>query len=372
MKIAFVHHSYQLGNGTDSLVYQYTKKLWEKGHKVTIYTLRSEGFGFSESLGKDGADVSSLVVTKLPFGNGRLNTSVFAPLYGQFWKIRKELQEYDAVISMLYPSCLLPVWPSKINTRVVHIEWGTPEGVWTTLGENLYAKIAKVGQGIACLRADKVLVPGSFVKGWVKENYGVEAKQIYLDGIDFPTFKEEDNRYNTGNILYVGRVVPYKNLESLIRAVANIKGASLTIVGNYKVFPKYTSKLLKLQKELDVRMTLAGVISDLAPYYLNCQIYCSPSKWEGFLKSDAYAYKKPMVAFDYTSSKDIIQPDITGRIVTNVGGIGYGKTLEIILGNLVKNEKECQKLGENGYKWAKETLDINKIVDNLEKEIIEN
>jgi len=366
MKIAFVHHSLQVSNGTDSLVYQYANKLSEKGHEVVVYTLKASGTNF-------GGPNFGIHRTKLPFGNGRLNTSVFAPIYRQFWKVRKELQGYDAVISMIYPSCLLPVWPEKLNTKTIHIEWGTPEGVWSNTGERLYSKIAKVSQGIACMRADKVLVPGPFIKNWVKENYSIEAKQIYLDGIDFGQVGEEEPRYDTRNILYIGRVAPYKNLEALIGAIVNIKEkvdnrVTLTIAGSL-VFSSYVEKLRKLLDKLDTHwmdyIEFKGIVlsSKLPILYSYCQIYCSPSKWEGFLKSDAYAYKKPMVAFDLTSGRDIIQDGKTGLLCNT------GTLLEEVLPILLEDESLCRQFGEDGYKWAKEHLDMDKIVDNLEGEI---
>ena len=364
MKIAFVHHNLEVGHGTNTLVWQYAEGLGKKDHVVDIYTLVGE----DHHLGADS--LFDVRVTKLPFGNGRLNTSIFAPLYKPFWQVREELESYDVVISMIYPSCLLPVWPEKLkHPKVIHIEWSTPDGVWSNLGERLYSKLAIAMQGITCIRADEVLVPGDFVKKWVLDYYGIDAKQMYLDGIDFHQFdiSKVTNRYNTKNILYVGRVVPYKNLEDLINAVALIKDATLTIVGNNTAFPSYTKKLYKLCHKLGLesgRVRFAGVVPDaeLTSYYAACQVYCSPSRWEGFLKSFAYAYAKPMVSYDLTSARDIIQDGITGKVVKNPDPA----ELAYELSELLNQPNYCKSLGENGYQWAKENLDIDKIVDNLE------
>ncbi len=374
MKIAFVNHTFIMGSGIDSLIYQYTKRLGTK-HMVHIFCLRTDyGEQQWDELFERYKEVEyenfKLHKIEMPFGKERIS-STLAPLVFRPWN-KIDLEQFDIVVTQLYPGTLLP---KLKHPKWVHIEWSTPEGIYNSWQERAYFRLQKWGNEIGCKRADLVLTPSKFVHDYVLKNYKVESKQMYLDGIDFELFDKSkyDNRFDTNNILYVGRIAPHKNLEALIRAFALVKkeipDATLILAGSLP-FPNYTRKIIRLLDELikdwtqslSVELTSTVPWQDLPKYYANCILWCSPTKWEGFLKSEAYAFEKPMVALDYTSNCETVQDNFNGLLV-RVG------TPQDLAGNLIlllRNKAMTQELGQNGHKWAKENLDINTITDNLE------
>lgn len=124
-------------------------------------------------------------------------------------------------------------------------------------------KLIRKMNKIAALKADGLIAPCPFVKRWIKENYGLDSEQIYLDGINFQLFNREyDYRpinFMDGyiNILYVGRVAPHKNIECLIESFQILKeyidDVRLIIVGR-RTFPVYYKNLMKILRKKVLKM----------------------------------------------------------------------------------------------------------------------
>lgn len=367
MRIAFLHHSFIIGSGIDSLIYQYAKRLRLRGHEVAVCTFRS-----TYKLPVEGFEVQ---LVDFPFSGTRLGSGVFAPLFMPWKRLRQELETYDVVVAQLYPANLIPVLPTKLNTKVVCIEWGTPD-VFPGILERSYVWVAKEASKIACRRADKVLTPSKFLHQWVLDRYGVSGQIVLLDGIDFDLFDriKDWGKVRDDNILYVGRISPHKNLETLIKAfelvVSEVPSATLTLVG-LQSFPTYFKQLKKLVLDLrlDSKVEFMGVVpwEDLPGYYANCSVYCSPSLWEGFMRCEAYAFGKPIVAFNNTSNWETIQNGVTGWITRKNNNPSY---LALDLVRLLENKEEAREMGEEGYRWAKINLDLDVIVENLEEALV--
>jgi glycosyltransferase involved in cell wall biosynthesis len=106
----------------------------------------------------------------------------------------------------------------------------------------------------------------------------------------------------------------------------------------------------------------------LPKYYLACDVYATCSAWEGFLRAEAYAMEKPMVAFDTTSHAETIQHEKTGLLVKEQTPEAFASALITLL-----NDNELRKrMGKEGYKWSKETLDFDVIAKNFMDFIKEN
>jgi rhamnosyl/mannosyltransferase len=103
-------------------------------------------------------------------------------------------------------------------------------------------------------------------------------------------------------LLFVGRLVPYKGLATLVRAADRIR-CRIAIVGTGPLEGE-------LRKEIDARglsgkVFLLGGVDDLRPYYLGCEFLVLPSVsgLEGFgiVQIEAMALGKPVVSSDLPS-----------------------------------------------------------------------
>ena len=100
-------------------------------------------------------------------------------------------------------------------------------------------------------------------------------------------------------VLFVGRLVPYKGVQFLVRALENLK-ARLWVVGTG---PLETSlKNLVREKGIADRVVFLGHLSDedLVTYYHACDVFALPSitnqEMFGLVQLEAMACRKPVVS----------------------------------------------------------------------------
>lgn len=116
--------------------------------------------------------------------------------------------------------------------------------------------------------------------------------------------------FNDGkqNILYVGRIIPNKKVEDVIRIFHLYQkyfnsGSRLFIVGEYRGFERYFSALQTLVEELNVKnVHFSGHIpeDELVSYFRLAHLYLHMSEHEGFCApvTEAFYLDIPVVAFN--------------------------------------------------------------------------
>ncbi len=135
-------------------------------------------------------------------------------------------------------------------------------------------------------RSDFFIVPSSFVKGELQENFGVDEGRIKVinHGIDtstfFPTQTEKEQF-----LLFVGSLQPRKNLKRLIGAYRKLpeyikKEFKLLIVGMERWGKVELSNLTK-GKNVDVLSNVKNSL-ELANLYRKAFLFVFPSLYEGF------------------------------------------------------------------------------------------
>jgi len=377
MKIAFVDHSLRMGSGIAVVVYELSKHL-AKEHDVTIFTFNSE---YTDDFGV------KIVEIPFPFKGKRFVNPGLVPFFPRkIMKIRKYLREYDVVNTQSCPASLVPLLPKKIEgTLHVFVVWSIEnKPTYGPIGTVCDVAVEKM-EMYACRHADEVIAPSNFVKRYVKQKSGVDVSKMLLDGVNFDLFDKNkvssDEVYgrhpeleDPSIILYVGRIVPHKNIDMLIKSLRivknEIKNAKLVIVGAIRDL-KYYESLIRLIETEDLQSSVifTGIVSweDLPKYYATCDVFATCSQWEGFLRAEAYAMEKPMVAFDVTSHAETIQDGKTGLLV----GKNSPEAFASALINMLSDDKLSRVMGRNGYKWAKENLDFDIIAENFARFIEE-
>jgi glycosyltransferase involved in cell wall biosynthesis len=115
------------------------------------------------------------------------------------------------------------------------------------------------------------------------------------------------------NFLFVGRIVPNKRIEDIIRLAEMYKRNidafyRFVFVGRTDSVPRYYAAVRALIRQLDMldeRFLFPGVVSDweLAEYYRSASVYLSLSEHEGFCVPvlEAMAVDLPVFAYDSTA-----------------------------------------------------------------------
>lgn len=375
MKIAFIIHALILSDGLSTVTWNLARRL-AKDHEVTIFTFNSE---YKDDHGIQVAEIS------IPFKRNKFVNPGVIPLFQNKWQeIRRQLKQYQVINTHLYPANLIPLFPTKIKGPL-HLITNWKVGLLPNL--NLYGKIHFYFDKYAMKHADRVIAPSMCAEQYARGEVKVVPTRMYLDGVDFSLFnkslvsvKEIYDKYPTLErsqvILFVGRIHPSKNIETLIRSLKivqrEIPNAKLIIVGGFGRYLSYYRSLVKLVQEIGLEdsVSFTGVVSwqDLPKYYAACDVYATCSLYEGFLRAEAYAMEKPMVAFDITSNSETIRHGETGLLVQELTPEAFASALITLL----NDDKSRAEMGKNGYQWAKENLDFDTIAQNFAKFIEES
>ncbi len=374
MKIAFVNHELILGDGTATVFWNLARRL-ARFHEVTIFTFNSN---------YDGYCGVSIVEIPVPFkGNKFVNPGLIPFFQNNLIELRKRLQAYQVVYTHLYPSNLISLLPTKIKGPLqIYTEWTMQRAPGFPFYTKIFGSFVDKINGYVVKHVDRVIAPSLHAERWLKEKYGIKSSLLHLDGIDFATLdkntvstEEIYDRYpaleGSPTILSVGVLSPHKNLETLIRSVKlvrkEIPNTKLIIVGRPTRYPKYYQYLVKLtqQEGLADSVIFTGAVSweDLTKYYAVCDVFATCSLWEGYLRAEAFAMEKPMVAFDATSNSETIKHGETGLLVQEQTPEAFASALLTLLGD----DKLRAEMGRNGYQWAKENLDFDVIAENFIK-----
>jgi rhamnosyl/mannosyltransferase len=121
-------------------------------------------------------------------------------------------------------------------------------------------------------------------------------------------------------LLFVGRLVPYKGLETVIRAADKIP-ARIVIIGTGPLEEVLRSEIES--RGLREKVLLRGKVDDLRPYYLACEFFVLPSVsgLEGFgiVQIEAMALGKPVVSSDLPTGVTYVNRDGETGLTFRVG-----------------------------------------------------
>lgn len=168
-------------------------------------------------------------------------------------------------------------------------------------------------------------------------------------------------------LLYVGRIEPLKGLETLIRAIANLKASDaldqfpfcLTIIGgDPDAGPEMISSEMARIKNLCQELGLADLViflgkqdqDQLAYYYSAADIVIMPSHYESFgmVALEAMACGTPVVASQVGGLGFLVQDGITGFVVPD----GEPDALSERLYRLICEPDLRQRMGDQACEFA--------------------
>lgn len=139
-------------------------------------------------------------------------------------------------------------------------------------------------------------------------------------------------------LLFVGNLIPRKNLLTLLRAVAQLPKESwrLTIVGNLIMDAAYTRTLRQYLQHanLNENVTLRGALSEaeLAAELARAQVLAVPSEYEGFgiVYLEGMGFGLPAIASTAGAAREIITPGESGFLVAPTDTDGLAQHLRAL------------------------------------------
>ncbi len=186
-------------------------------------------------------------------------------------------------------------------------------------------------------------------------------------GVDVKNFSPARTKNKTFSFLFVGRLIPYKGLENLIKACAIVKGSDknfvLSIVGDGKLYRNLRKAASDAGVGDRVKFFRSVTDSRLPSIYRKCDAFVLPSVYKseafGLVQLEAMASGKPVIS---TNVKGSGVPFVNKN---NVTGIVVKPRDEISLANammlLMDNKKLRLNMGSNARKRAVNFFDEKKV-----------
>lgn len=285
MKIAMIGHKRipSREGGIEIVVDELSTRLVENGHCVVAYNRKGSHVAGKEF---DNAELKQYNGIKLKtvftFNNAKLNAIVYSFLA----TLRASLSRFDVVHIHAEGPAAMSFLPKLFGKRVIvtihGLDWQRSKwGGFATA-------FLKFGEKMAVKYADEIIVLSENTKQYFLDTYGRETVFI-PNGITKPEkrndyhIKEKYNISKDEYILFLGRIVPEKNVHLLIDAFKKIyTNKKLVIAGGASHTSAYFEEVQALADN-DDRIIFTNFVQGeiLEELYSNAYIYCLPSDLEG-------------------------------------------------------------------------------------------
>jgi D-inositol-3-phosphate glycosyltransferase len=241
--------------------------------------------------------------------------------------------------------------------------------------------------------ADRIIVATRDEKENLLSLYSAKEKKIKVipPGVDtahfYPIPVEEAKEYigmpeDEKMILFVGRIEPLKGIDTLIRAIAQIRKADVLSIcphylyiigGNPEASGEDASKEMRRLQDLCAKLDLHDLVlflgkrdqDSLQYYYSAAEMVVMPSHYESFgmVALEAMACGTPVIATQVGGLQHLVQDGETGFVIPN----GDPDALEEKITMLICQEAMKDRMSSNSVAYA-QTLNWDVIAEKLIKQ----
>lgn len=203
------------------------------------------------------------------------------------------------------------------------------------------------------------------------EKYGIDGSKIRVihNGIDYRRYDlmKVEKRFES-YVLFIGRLVFYKNVEVLVRSfkevVIAVPKAKLIIVGDGPMLGQWERLAHELGLHDSVKFT--GFVSDREKLELlgNSSSLLLPSLVEGFgmVLLEAFAMSKPVIVSDVRPYDEVVSDGVDGFIVPANDPHKWAE--KIIL--LMSNTALCEEMGRTARLKAERQFSLDHTIERMQ------
>ena len=233
---------------------------------------------------------------------------------------------------------------------------------------NLHLEIAKFSRGWTATKADIVITPSIHLSNVVK-NWGVKADKLKViyNGTRITNNEFSKSNSNIIKLITVGRLAPWKNVNTIIEAVHLLKNQdlkiNLIIVGSGPEDLDLKKQVNNLNLTNEVIFTGQKKYSDLKEYYKSADIYIQASGYEGLphVLLEAINFDLAIISTPIGGTNEILQDGKNGFILDLEKGIKpNSKNLKNIILEAVNNKKLTEEKRVNAKKLLNSKFDESK------------
>lgn len=314
MKIAMFGHKRipSREGGVEIVVEELAKREAALGNDVIVYNRKGHHVSGSKfDVDNDRINLKNVKIkTVFTFQNGKLNAIVYSLLSA----IRVSFSRCDVVHIHAEGPASMAFLPKLFGKRVVVTIHGLD---WQRAKWGGFAtRFLKYGERNAAKYADEIIVLSKNVQNYFKEKYGRDTVFI-PNGVERPVIKN-DNEINkkyglkkNDYILFLGRIVPEKQVKLLIEAYKNLEtDKKLVIAGGASHTSDYFNEVKECANGRDDIIFTDFVQGEvLEELYSNAYIYVLPSDLEGMPLSllEAMSYSNCCLTSDIAECTEVCE-----------------------------------------------------------------
>jgi glycosyltransferase involved in cell wall biosynthesis len=196
----------------------------------------------------------------------------------------------------------------------------------------------------------------------------VEVVHYGLDELPQPWDENPPLGLHEPLLLAVCRLAPQKGLETAVRALPSIPGATLLVLGEGPERPA----LETLASSLGVRdrLQLPGRVGDVAALYRRASVVVHPARWEGFglAMLEAMLAGKPVVAARAGSAPELVADDRTGLLVP----VDDADALAGAIVSLLADRERAEAMGRAGLERARSEFSVANMAERTMQVYVES
>ncbi|MBD3414731.1 MAG: glycosyltransferase [Candidatus Aminicenantes bacterium] len=219
------------------------------------------------------------------------------------------------------PSPMTDAFRALTGRRVLIYHNITPPQYFENFSEEM-ARITQIGrkEAASLSKHTHLALADSEYNREELEHFGFQKTDVFPLFVDFEKYNQPVNPFiydlyndDRTNLLFVGRIVPNKKIEDLIRVVQYYKKyisplIRLIIIGKTSSLPQYHQALIKLMNEFFIQpdeVVFTGHIpdSEMMALYKASDVFLSLSEHEGFGLPfiESLVFDLPVIAYNCTA-----------------------------------------------------------------------
>jgi len=287
----------------------------------------------------------------------------------------------------------LPFWLKKLKADILHFHLPNPISVlsylimrpkgkvvvsyhsdiikqkfWGFLFTPLLIVFLKKSQAI--IVSSDNLINNSYILKRFKRKclvvpHGVDIRQLKATQQILVEANRIKQEHGNPLLLFVGRIVYYKGLEYLLRAMKDIE-AKLLIIGSGPLRNKF--ERLACNLGIEKKVSWLGEIKnkDISPYYHACDIFVLPSSLRaesfGLVQLEAFAFEKPVVSTNLPTGVPFVNLDHkTGLVVPPKNSLALTAAIKLLLAS----RDLRMAYGKNGRERVEKEFSNDKMANDI-------
>ncbi len=297
--------------GAEQLVVDTVNEMHARGIDVRVVTVRPEG----EHSMRGDLLIPGEHITSVPF-RGLFDVGAYVSLARTMQKMRPR-------------AIFMHLWFANTVGRIAVLFARAPRVI--TFEENVYDAVKswrqffldRLLQGVS----HTIIAVSESVKESL-EKHGINQKRVVvlLNAIDTKRLAPKEGERAVARAalglseqefvyLFIGRLIPQKGVDTLLRAFAHLESGTLLVVGDG--VDRRSLEDLALELHINHRVTFLGARRDLRSLFAAADCFVMPSRWEGFsiVLLQALAGQMPVVATDYGSVRSVLRDGESGLII---------------------------------------------------------